>query len=53
MVLSFNELSQINGGAVTATFFNAIARVSKTIYDIGYAFGSAVSRLISGKYCRI
>lgn len=52
MILEKHELAQINGGGLSATLFNSIARISKTIYDIGYEFGSTMRRLFSGKICK-
>lgn len=53
MVLEKYELAQINGGGISATLFNSIARLINTIYDVGYYFGSTVRRLIKGKICKI
>ena len=52
MVLEKYELAKINGG-FSASLLNAIARLSKTIYDIGYSFGSSIRRLIKGKMCKV
>ncbi len=46
MILKNEELAVIDGGGFTATFFNSIARLGKTIYDIGYEVGSSVRRLL-------
>ena len=47
------ELAVIDGGGFTATFFNSIARLGKTIYDIGYEVGSSVRRLLGRTLCKI
>ena len=53
MILEKHELAQVNGGGISATLFNSIARISKTIYDIGYEFGSNIRRLFSRKICKV
>ena len=41
MILKNEELAVIDGGGFTATFFNSIARLGKTIYDKLDAFKDA------------
>ncbi len=53
MILEKQELAVINGGGLTATFFNSIARLGKTLYDIGYDLGSSVRRLFGRTMCKI
>ena len=53
MILKNEELALIDGGGFTATFFNSIARLGKTIYDIGYEVGSSVRRLLGRTLCKI
>jgi len=51
--LNEKELLQVVGGSniLTAAFLNAIARCLNSIYDIGRAIGSSISRIKSGKIC--
>lgn len=51
MYLNNQELNEINGGSISATLLNAISRAVTTIYDIGYAIGSSIRRLVSGNVC--
>lgn len=51
MYLNNQELAQIVGGGLTATLLNAVSRLVKTIYDIGYAIGSTIRRTSKKKYC--
>ena len=53
MILRKEELAVIDGGGFTATFFNSIARLGKTLYDIGYEVGSSVRRLLGRTLCKI
>lgn len=53
MILKREELALVDGGGFTATFFNSIARLGKTIYEIGYEFGSSVRRLLGRTMCKI
>lgn len=53
MKISDKELSKISGGAITATMFNAFARILSTIYDIGYEVGSAARRFFEKKSCSL
>lgn len=47
------ELVQITGGHISATFISAVARGVNTIYDLGRAFGSAVRRVVNKKTCAL
>jgi len=51
--LDKQQLLNINGGAISATFINAIARGISTLVDLGRNLGSAVRRLYSGRLCKI
>lgn len=51
MYLNNQELANIVGGGLTATLLNAVSRLIKTIYDIGYALGSTLKRTIKKRYC--
>lgn len=52
MYLDKKELSTITGGAVTATFLNAISRIITTFYNIGVHIGSTIRRVSNGTVCR-
>lgn len=45
------ELRNISGGGLNASFLNAIVRGALTLYDIGKAFGSAIRYAKTGKKC--
>lgn len=48
-----DELLEVRGGGVSATFISAISRGVSVFYDLGRAFGSAVRRSTSGKTCKL
>ncbi len=52
MYLEKRELDQVVGGA-SASFFNSVARILRTAYDIGYSIGSSLRRLFSRNLCKI
>lgn len=51
--LNDEELYMIKGGSslLTGTFINAVTRLFGTLYEIGRAIGSSISRYYSGNYC--
>lgn len=51
MKLKDNELHEINGGGIGATFINYLTDAFKAIYNIGQEFGGAVRRIATGKTC--
>lgn len=51
--LATEELVMIQGGAITATFFNSISRLFSTVIDFGRQLGSSIRRLINGKFCKL
>lgn len=51
MNLTKTELCNIVGGAVTASFLNAIARGINVILDLGRSVGSAIRRIGNGTVC--
>lgn len=53
VILSEKELLNITGGAITATFVNAITKGVTTLLDLGRAIGSAIRRISSNKICSI
>lgn len=55
MELSNKELLEIDGGAsfYTAAFINAAARGISTIMNVGRSLGTAIRRLVNGKWCSL
>ena len=53
MELKKEEMKNVTGGAITSAMLNAITKAVNTIYELGRQTGSAVRRLINGKYCSI
>lgn len=53
MKISDKELSRVIGGTISATMFNAFARILNTIYEIGYGVGSAARRFFEKKSCSL
>lgn len=51
MKLNEMELYKINGGAISATFLNAIARAINTILNLGRTLGSSIRRIYNKNYC--
>lgn len=49
--MSKEELQNINGGSVSATLINSLARGITALFDLGQAFGSAIRRIKDGKIC--
>lgn len=47
------EKESIDGGAITSSIINALAKAVSTIYELGKETGSAIRRLTAGKYCNI
>lgn len=52
MRLDNEELSYINGGAITASLLNALSRAISTTLNLGQVIGSAIRRVFSKKYCK-
>lgn len=50
MYLSKEESTLVVGG-MSGTYLNAMARIGKLLYDIGYQFGSGIRRAFSKKSC--
>lgn len=52
MKLNSQELLQIEGGAsITASMVNAIVDGFQKIFELGRAFGSAISRFVKKNFC--
>ena len=47
------DLQKIIGGAAIATLINAISKAVNTVYQLGKQTGSALRRIVSGRYCPI
>jgi len=47
------EMLNVSGGAISASFINAIARGINTLLDLGRSLGTSIRRSISGKICSI
>ncbi len=45
------ELTKINGGSISATYINALARGIQVVYELGRSLGSSIKNLISGRKC--
>lgn len=48
MRIENKELANIVGGAITASFLNAILNIGKTIFELGSQLGKNIRRLIFG-----
>ena len=51
--LSEKEMMNVDGGSLSSSFINAIAKIVSTLFEIGEATGSAIRRITSGNYCSI
>jgi len=51
--LKETELEKINGGGLTSSLINSISKAVNTVYQLGKQTGSALRRLVSGRYCPI
>ena len=50
-MLNEQELKNIEGGAITASWISSIAKVINSILDLGRSFGSAIRRIQTGTLC--
>ena len=50
MKLKDEELQYVIGGAISATFLNAVARIGEFIFEIGRNIGKNLRRLIFNQY---
>lgn len=53
MELTNKEMYNVNGGAITSAFINAINKLIGTIFDIGRSTGSSIRRISKGKNCPV
>ena len=51
--LNKEEMLNISGGGISASFKNALARGINTLLDLGRSLGTSIRRSISGKVCSI
>ena len=49
--LKKQELLNISGGGISASWLNALSRTVSTLLDLGRSLGTAIRRTISGKVC--
>lgn len=50
-MLKEEDLKNIIGGAITASWISAIAKGINSILDLGRSLGSAIRRIQTGKLC--
>lgn len=50
-MLRDDELKNIEGGAITASWISAIAKGINSILDLGRSLGSAIRRIQTGRLC--
>lgn len=50
-MLKEEEMKNIVGGAITASFISAIAKGINSILELGRSLGSAIRRIQTGKLC--
>lgn len=51
--LNKKQLLEVTGGAITASFINALSRGISTFLDLGRSIGSAIRRAVTGKICSL
>lgn len=50
-MLREEEMKNIVGGAITASWISALAKGINSILDLGRSLGSAIRRIQTGKLC--
>lgn len=50
-VIEKEELNQIYGGAISATFITALVRAVGGLLDLGRSLGTAIRRVQTGSVC--
>ena len=50
--LKKEELYNISGGGITASWLNALSRAASTLLDLGRSLGTAIRRSFSGNVCK-
>lgn len=53
MILNEQELKNISGGKVTASYLNAIIRGVTFLTDLGRSLGTAIRRIQTGRICSL
>ena len=51
--LNKEELINIKGGGISASWLNAVSRAVSTLLDLGRSLGTSIRRSISGKVCSV
>ena len=51
MKVKDQDLCEINGGGVGATFLNYLSNAIKVVYNIGQDLGGAIRRIAEGRTC--
>lgn len=51
--ISQDQLYQIYGGAVSASFITALVRAVDGILDLGRSLGTAIRRIYNGRVCSL
>ena len=49
--LKKQELLNVSGGGISASWLNAVSRAVSTLLDLGRSLGTSIRRSISGKVC--
>ena len=49
--LQKEELLQIQGGAITGTYINALVKGIEALLELGRSFGTAIRRWMDGSVC--
>jgi len=49
--LKKEELFNIYGGAITASYITALVRGINSILELGRSFGTAIRRIVTGQKC--
>ena len=51
--VEFKEMENISGGSIASPLINAVTKAVSAIYDLGRETGSALRRVVNGKYCSV
>ncbi len=49
--LKYKELDKVNGGSYSGAGLNALTKIFTSVYDIGYALGVALKKMINKNIC--
>lgn len=50
-ITKVEELASIQGGAIASSVINSINKMVSTLFSLGQAFGSALRRTYTKRYC--